>query len=60
MSPPPPYGVTKHFTSIQDMKETDGFKNDYRYPVRFWQAENGVDWERVTELFTDAFNNALF
>ena len=55
-----PYGVTKHFTSIQDMKETDDSKNDYRYPVRFWQAKNGVDWERVTELFADAFNNALF
>ena len=42
------------------MKETDDSKNDYRYPVRFWQAKNGVDWERVTELFADAFNNALF
>ena len=49
------HGATKKFISYQDMKEADEYKNDYGYPVRFWRAENGVDWKRVHELFDDIF-----
>ncbi len=44
-------GITKKFIRIQDMEEAVEYKNDYEYPVRFWRAENGVDWERVRALF---------
>ncbi len=49
------HGATKKFIRCQDMKEVDEHKNDYGYPVRFWRAKNGVDWERVRELFDDIF-----
>ncbi len=46
-------GVTKYFIRTKDMREPDEHRNDYGYPVRFWRAKNGVDWERVRELFDD-------
>ena len=49
-------GITKKFISAQDMKEAEEHKNDYGYPVRFWRAKNGVDWERVSELFGGIFD----
>lgn len=51
------HGVTKIFIRRQDMKEADESKNDYGYPVRFWRAKDGVDWERVNELFMDIFDD---
>ena len=48
-------GITKKFIRVQDMEEAEEYKNDYGYPVRFWRAENGVDWERVHELFDGLF-----
>ena len=48
-------GITKKFIRAQDMKEAAEYKNDYGYPVRFWRDENGVDWERVHELFDCVF-----
>ena len=44
-------GITKKFIRIQDMEEAIEHKNDYGYPVRFWRVKNGVDWDRVNELF---------
>lgn len=49
-------GITKQFIRAQDMEEADDYKNDYGYPVRFWHALNGVDWERVHELFDCLFD----
>ena len=48
-------GITKKFIRSQDMKDAEEHKNDYGYPVRFWRAKNGVDWERVYELFDGIF-----
>ena len=48
-------GITKKFIRSQDMEEAEGYKNDYGYPVRFWRAKNGVDWNRVHELFDCVF-----
>lgn len=48
-------GITKKFIRAQDMKDAEEHKNDYGYPVRFWRVENGVDWERVHELFDCLF-----
>ena len=45
------HGITKKFIRMQDMAEAEDHKNDYEYPVRFWQAQHGVDWKRVHELF---------
>ena len=53
------HGVTKKFICIQDMKEADESKNDYGYPVRFWRAKDGVDWERVNELFMDILDDVV-
>ena len=47
-------GITKKYIRIDDMKGPEESKNDYGYPVRFWRAKNGVDWDRVHELFDDA------
>ena len=49
-------GITRKFISTQDMKDAEEYKNDYGYPVRFWRAKNGVDWERVHELFDGIFD----
>lgn len=51
-------GITKVFIRTRDMKEAEEHKNDYGYPVRFWRAENGVDWERVKDLFSDIIYDA--
>ena len=48
-------GITKEFIRVQDMREAEEYKNDYGYPVRFWRAKNGVDWNRVHELFDCVF-----
>ena len=48
-------GITKKFMCAKDMKEAEEYKNDYGYPVRFWRAKNGVDWNRVHELFDGIF-----
>jgi len=48
-------GITKKFIRSQDMEEAEEYKNDYGYPVRFWRAKNGVDWNRVHELFDCIF-----
>ena len=45
------HGITKKFIRMQDMAEAEDHKNDYEYPVRFWQAQHGVDRKRVHELF---------
>ncbi|MBO5324286.1 MAG: hypothetical protein J6A88_09395 [Oscillospiraceae bacterium] len=49
------HGITKEFIRGQDMQEAEEYKNDYAYPVRFWRGRNGVDWERVDELFGGIF-----
>lgn len=49
------HGITKKFICHQDMEESDEYKNDYGYPVRFWRAKNGVDWTRVHQLFDAVF-----
>lgn len=49
------HGITKQFIRVQDMKEAEEHKNDYGYPVRFWRAQNGVDWNRVSKLFDCIF-----
>ncbi len=47
------HGITKKFISRKDMPEPVESKSDYDFPVHLWKARNGVDWERVSELFED-------
>ena len=45
------HGITKKFIRRKDMPEPVEAKSNYSFPVHLWKAQNGVDWERVAELF---------
>ncbi len=47
------HGITKKFIRRIDMPDAVESRSNYDFPVHSWRAKNGVDWERVSELFED-------